>query len=269
MPPSPALLIIPSSKNAARARYPLSSMISKRKNSTSICGKKESTAPTPVITALVTSPINHSAAPLCRSVSPALFENIAKSPAILSPKKPPIAEVRKYTEIITAAKIGIPHILCIKILSALSVNACVLTGFVLSEVLSTVSIKFSASCLPTLCGTRAFSTAAISSSMPVFFRAEIITTGTPKPLLSVLASIFIPFFCSSSQKLTAITIGLFWRASSKVRRRLRLRLVPSTIFIIAPVEEKTCSAAIFSSIEPFSSEYAPGRSVIFTRLSFL
>ena len=70
LPESPNFLNILSITNAILAIYPQPSRIARRRNSTSICGKKPSTAPTPPMIPSIISPLSQGAQFIASSPPP-------------------------------------------------------------------------------------------------------------------------------------------------------------------------------------------------------
>ena len=73
---------------------------------------------------------------------------------------------------------------------------------------------------------------SINSFIPVFFSAEIATTGTLTAFSSAVTSILSPALSTSSIILRAIITGTSISSNCVVRYRLRSKLVASTIFIM-------------------------------------
>ena len=118
-PPRPIPLNTLSVMKDTLAIYPLSSKRVKSINRTSICGKKDITVPTPLITALLKKLIRYSGTPLLYKNTPRLFA-ISLNPLDITPlKNPPMPLESKYTVNITAINIIGPTNLPINSLSTL------------------------------------------------------------------------------------------------------------------------------------------------------
>ena len=141
LPPSPDLKNRPSSKNATRAIYPLSSKSVISRNNTKICGKNAVTVPSPPNTALSTSDISHSGAPTEKSVVAVFSPNEPKNRCINPPRKRPVFIDRKYTAVIIATNIATPEKPLKRTLSAFNVNFSALVLFLIRTPDNVFSIK--------------------------------------------------------------------------------------------------------------------------------
>ena len=235
--------------------YPQSSNNAIKKYITITSGKNPITAPTPpIIPSTKIDFINPSLSNKLPTHSPNVsisdtkpgivnpFENSYPS-AIHTPG--PTWEIQN-TKNITTAKIGIPNHLLVKILSILSWLFWFFVRISLFSTCSTISLTCSKRSLSSISSVVLFcsyswfwlfftisSVLAINCFNPFFEVDTVVTTGQFNNFDNLSASISVCFLSLTSILFKATTTGIPSSINCVVKNKLRLKLVESTILIIA------------------------------------